>query len=353
MSLKGIEMNTSGLRSRRQFCQNAAGALGGLWLSRFVVGAEPEAENPLPFVPGSFTLAVLPDTQHYCRAFPQHFYGQTQWIVDNAERYNIKHVLHLGDITNNNVRPHWEVARKAMYTLNGKVPYAMVPGNHDYGPNGESATRDTFMNDYFPLTEHRRQSTFGDAMEEGKIDNTYHTFRAGDHDYLILALEWAPRDRTVEWANEVVEKHREHRAILITHAYMFNDDTRYDWSKYGAQQRWNPHSYLTAKLEGGVNDGEDLWRKLILKHPNFFMTLNGHVLGDGLARLTSEASDDHLVHQMLVNYQMKPEGGEGFLRLVEFLPDDQTLQVKAYSPSLDQFKTDPQNQFVLKRTAVG
>ena len=41
------------------------------------------------------------------------------------------------------------------------------------------------------------------------------------------------------------------------------------------------------------------------------------------------------MHQMLVNYQMKHEGGDGFLRLVRFLPDDETIHVTAYSPSLD------------------
>ena len=55
---------------------------------------------------------------------------------------------------------------------------------------------------------------------------------------------------------------------------------------------------------------------------------------------------------MLVNYQMKKEGGEGFMRLVEFLPDGKTVQIKAYSPSLDQYKTDPQNQFVLELDPV-
>ena len=42
---------------------------------------------------------------------------------------------------------------------------------------------------------------FGGAMEPGRIENTFHTFHAGDHDYLVLALEWGPRDAVVEWAN--------------------------------------------------------------------------------------------------------------------------------------------------------
>ena len=54
-----------------------------------------------------------------------------------------------------------------------------------------------------------------------------------------------------------------------------------------------------------------------------------------------------MVHQLLVNYQMQPLGGEAALRLIEFLPDGQTVQVKAYSPLLGTYKTDPQNNFTL------
>ncbi len=185
-------------------------------------------------------------------------------------------------------------------------------------------------------------------MTEGRIENTFHTFQAGGRDYLVLALEWGPRDAVVEWANRVVASHPRHRAILITHAYMYFDDSRYDWAKHKAGQQWNPHSYGTAPLAGGTNDGEQLWQKLVSKHPNFVLTINGHVLDDGLARLTSQAADGHDVHQMLVNYQMKHEGGDGFMRLIRFLPDDETIHVTAYSPSLNQYKTDPGNQFVLK-----
>ncbi len=94
-------------------------------------------------MPGSFTMAVLPDTQYYCESYPQHFYNQTKWIVDNAERQNIKFVLHLGDITNRNTPEQWQVAQRAITALDGHVPYALVAGNHDYGPGGNSANRDT------------------------------------------------------------------------------------------------------------------------------------------------------------------------------------------------------------------
>jgi hypothetical protein len=79
------------------------------------------------------------------------------------------------------------------------------------------------------------------------------------------------------------------------------------------------------------------------------MTINGHTLEDGVARLSSEGVHGNVVHQMLVNYQrMRPTNGNGFLRLYEFLPDGKTIQVRSYSPYWDSYKTDVQNQFVLK-----
>jgi hypothetical protein len=103
--------------------------------------------GPLPLTPGSWTLAILPDTQLYSQDYPQHFNSQTQFIANNAAGLNIKYVLHEGDIVNNNSQSYqWANARASMNFLNGVVPYAIGPGNHDYGPNGNASTRDTQFN---------------------------------------------------------------------------------------------------------------------------------------------------------------------------------------------------------------
>ncbi len=324
------------------------GALAGGWSTATRAADDAPAAAPLEFVPGSFTVVALPDTQIYCEKYPQHFFNQAEWIVANREKHNIQFVVHLGDITNRNTPPQWEVAQQALRKLDGAVPYSLVLGNHDCGPGGNCTTRETSLNKYFPLERASRQATFGGVKEDGRLDNSYHTFAVGGQKFLVLALEWGPRDETVAWADAIVGKHADHLVLLTTHAYMYYDETRYDWAKLGASQKWNPHSYGTSKLDGGTNDGQQLWDKLVARHPNFLLTLNGHVLDDGLARLTSPAPAGNDVHQMLVNYQMKTEGGEGFLRLVEFLPDRQTVQVRAFSPSTGTYKTDPQNQFTLK-----
>lgn len=300
--------------------------------------------------PASFTLVALPDTQVYAmhEKWNHHFYNQAEWIAQNTQRLNIKYVLHEGDIVNNNNRPQWEVAQAAMKRLHGVVPYALAPGNHDFGKNGSSDDRFTYLNEYFSAAGQAKWPTFGGVKDEGRLESSYHTFEAQGKKYLILALEWGPRDETVAWANKVCDEHPDHRIILVTHAFIYYDSTRYDWKKYGDKQTWNPHNYTNCKPPvGTTNDGEELWQKLIRQRPNFLMTLNGHVLEDGAGRLSTAGDHGNMVHQMLANYQNREEGGQGFLRLIEFLPDDKTVRVRSYSPSTGTFKTDDEQQFAL------
>lgn len=305
----------------------------------------------LPITPGSWTLAVLPDTQVYSEFFPQHYSAQTQWIADHAVSHNIQYVLHEGDVTEHNTVGEFNNALSAMNTLNGVVPYAVATGNHDYGPGGNSGDRNSLFNDgsYFgPGSFYANQSSVGEFYEAGKTDNSYHTFSAGGEDWLVLALEWAPRDEVVTWANDVVAAHPDHQAMLVTHAYMYFDETRYDWNSKGPSQSWNPHSYPLANTPGEtINDGQELWDNLVSKHENFRFTFNGHVLGDGTGFLSSEGDEGNFVHQMLANYQFKQQGGIGDMRLLEFLPDGQTVVVRTYSPVLDRYDTAYDQQFTL------
>src|SRR5690606_12637477 len=127
-----------------------------------------------------------------------------------------------------------------------------------------------------PGSYYANQPSVGGFFEAGKTDNSYHTFNAGGSDWLVLALEWAPRDAVVDWANNVAESHPDHKAILVTHAYMYNDETIYDWETKGSSQSWNPNVYPVANVPGEtINDGQQLWEKLVSKH-NFQFTFNGH-----------------------------------------------------------------------------
>jgi hypothetical protein len=228
----------------------------------------------------------------------------------------------------------------------------MAVGNHDCGPGGSSTNRDTLFNEprYFgPGSAYAKQGSVGEFFERGRTDNSFHTFNDGRRDWLVFALEFGPRDEVVDWANKIVAGHPDHLAMLVTHAYMYNDDTRYDWKSKREKQSWSPHKYKMATLPGGsANDGQQLWSKLVAKHKNFRFAFNGHVLGDGTGFLSSKGREGNIVHQMLANYQFNHEGGDGDLRLLEFNGDGNRVAVRTYSPVLDRHDPATDQQFALK-----
>ena len=130
---------------------------------------------------------------------------------------------------------------------------------------------------------------------------------------------------------------------------MYYDNKRYDWKKYGPKQSWNPHASGMAKSTNeDVHDGEELWQNLVSKHDNFILTLNGHVLKDGLGQLMSKNAADKDVHQVLVNFQMKPKGGDGWLRLLEFAADGNSIGAIDYSPTRNECNVSNQNTFSMR-----
>jgi hypothetical protein len=337
--------------NRRSFLKTAAcgAAVGGLFkMNEYAVAAAADTteNNTSPGDGKSWSLVILPDTQYYARKYPGMLHLQTRWVLENQEKYNIVYVLQNGDVTHNNIPIQWQRASQAFARLDGKVPYALALGNHDFGSNGSTKDRATLANEYFGVARFESWPTFGEPMEAGKIDNTFHTFKAAGQDYLILCLEFGPRNEVLQWASRIVEKHPRHKTIVMTHAYLYSDSTRYDWQAKENEQKWNPHNYPIGKSDATtVNDGQEMWDKLVKKHPNMLMTINGHVLHDGLGYLASQGDHGNTVHQMLVNFQMLPVGGEAWLRIVQFQPDGKTVKVEDYSPLYETFNTNPDNQF--------
>ncbi len=305
-----------------------------------VSGQQAELDTNKPW-----SLVVLPDTQYYSRKFPEMFTTQTKWIVEQHEEQNIKYVLHLGDITDHNTDLEWTRAKKSMnYLDQAKIPYVLAVGNHDMGVKGRSKTRDTKLNSYFKHSEQAAWPTFGGAMEKDSLNNTYHLFEAGGKQWIVISLEWAPTDKIVNWANSVMAEHSNRLAILVTHAYMNNNDHRYNIKDKKNSQRYNPHTYQTP---GDKNDGEQLWHKLVKKY-RFVFTLNGHVLGDGTGYKKSMTDRGNVCHQILTNYQMRPKGGEAFLKIMNFDSDGETVRIRAYSPHLKQYLDTKDQSFDVK-----
>lgn len=302
------------------------------------------------FAQNTFKLVLMPDTQTYAQNYPETFLAQTRWAADHADE--VAYVLHQGDITNNNVEKQWEVAAEAMWRLEGRVPFSLAHGNHDLGENGGCGDRSTLMNDYFPYARYAAQRGFGGTYEKDDIGNNWHTFEAGGKKWLIVTFEFGPRNKVLAWADGVVEKHPDHLVIVNTHAYMFSNDKRMTEG-----DRWLPQNYPIGKEATGdeaVNDGEMMWRKFVSKHPNMRFVFSGHVLNGGTGFLVSEGKHGNKVYQILANYQKGVKGlvgNEGYMRIMTFDPKNNRVGIKTYSPRLDQYLEEPNQEFVLEKVA--
>jgi hypothetical protein len=201
----------------------------------------------------------------------------------------------------------WQNIDKAMSTLDGKVPYIVVPGNHDY--DRIQPDRSTVLfNRFFPVERFGKMNGFGGSFPEGSNDNSFHTFEASGKKWLILGLNFFPSDDEIAWGNEVVASHPDHQVILLT------------------------HSYLTH-TERDVA-GKKLWEQLVRKHPNMSMAFCGH-----LSTVHARAEGDHgnTVCEMLFDWQNDRDSGpNSYFALVTIDPVAGTVTSRAYSPALDQ-----------------
>jgi hypothetical protein len=315
-----------------------------------------------------WTIAIIPDTQ-YSFYQPQPFFdSETRWIADHHVAERIAFVLHEGDIVDSAWDPgQWASARASMGLLDGKVPYVLAVGNHDLRPE-LTKPRACLINDYFLDTEAVKPPILGGLYEPGHIENGYYFLQGGGRTWLVLSLEWSPRPAVVAWANQVLSQQAHLPAILLTHAYLYSDNTRYDHVGRECRfydiddskctdleppgtntQCWNPVCY-DDYTDGA--DGQMLWDSLVSLHSNLLFVFSGHVANPApfvAGRLSSTRADGTVCHQIMADYQGTEYGGAGYFRLVRFWPDG-TVRVRTFSAYASPEKsllTDDRNQFTL------
>jgi len=277
-----------------------------------------------------FTVALVPDTQFYSAssALITNFVNQTQWIVDNRVSNNIVMVSHVGDVVNNGGDlTQWSRADAAMDILDTdtNLAYGVVLGNHDYAGG---ATPDDDASNFistFGAARCAGRSWCGSASPDGR--NQYHTFHAGGRDYLHLLIEYwgasaanSNAAEVVDWAQDVLDDHPTTPTILSTHEYLSSGG-------------------------GRTAPGDDIFNALVRANPQVFMVLCGHWHGEAHPVAQNDEGQD--VFQILANFQSDPNGGDGWMTLLEFDEDNHVINATTYSPSLDQYETDANSQYAL------
>lgn len=318
----------------------------------------------------SFSMIVLPDPQSYIKfdANQPLFELQTAWIANNMDSLNIKSVLCTGDLVEQNdiripdgingnqtSKEQWEAVSRAFERIDNKLPYVVCTGNHDHGFT-RAENRSSHLPDYFPS---ERNSCWRNSLVS--VCNNYQgipTLENAAYELitetwgklLIISIEFAPRDEALEWARELAgkEKFKDHMVIVLTHSFLTAEGTRREKEGY----KVSPANY-----------GEAIWQKLVYPSSNIRLVVCGHECEiadykDNVGFRTDKNAAGKTVSQMMFNAQTADgqwfgNGGDCWIRILEFLPDGQTIQVRTFSPlfalssltASQAWRTDTYDQF--------
>ncbi|HTN06506.1 metallophosphoesterase [Agriterribacter sp.] len=313
----------------------------------------------------SWSIIMLPDPQTY-QKFERNqplFELMTAWISENIDKLNIQLVMCTGDLVEQNemINPdgiaanqaskqQWASVARAFGRLDGKVPYVLAAGNHDYGYTNISVRRSNY-NTYFPVDKNfKTQKLIREAglNAEGipTMENAAFEFASPQgRKFLLLTLEFAPRDTIIAWAKKVtgMEKYKNHTGVILTHSYLNSDNQQIVKENY--------------PITDG-NYGAAIWKKLVQPSTNIQLVFSGHIGEPDNAKghvgfRTDKNAAGKKVNQMVFNAQAMGggwygNGGDGWLRILEFLPDGKTVKVKTFSPF---FAISPTTQQFAWRTA--
>lgn len=326
----------------------------------------------------SFTIAVVPDTQNYIDFSHQKnegfafdasemFLAQMAYVAANVESAggDIAFVTSLGDIwqhqtllmdpdhiargfkrganpvldtryapTEKVKTVEMPMAIKGFEMISGKVPFSVVPGNHDYDAmwtdsnhlpdaNGRGAKLHAGGTRNFVSAFGQDTPFFkGKPWYVGAFDggaNSAQIFSAGGYRFLHIGLEFNPRNSALAWAAEVIKQYPGLPTIITTHDYMG-----------GTGKRLSSPTIDNHAIDPEDNSPEMMWQKLISQNDQIFMVLCGHQKGQAFR--VDDNRFGHKVYQVLSDYQARtqtlkdvgvtpPTGlgiGDGWLRFMTF-----------------------------------
>ena len=294
------------------------------------------------------TIIIIPDTQDSMTLNHKLNDAIADYIVDNAEDLNIELVVGVGDITQNNTEMEMAWSYEAFAKLKDVVPFAPIIGNHDYPDlSGRgSAIRDGSI---FNKNWHEyivSQAEYGGGFENGKSDNYYLLYSDGANDFILIVVEFAPRDEVLEWTNIILKRYADRKAILATHSgpsgkgLMSGDDS--DTAK--GDVNTYPMKDTTT-----MNEVFDIWKKVLQQNENIVTVISGHVQAVRVD-IDFGGKYDNEVPFVVCDTSGMPNfpGGLGLIGILRY-NDDGTAAYYVYSPTKNAYyKTRYYFTFALK-----
>ncbi|WP_158738757.1 metallophosphoesterase [Alteribacillus sp. YIM 98480] len=279
------------------------------------------------------SLIIIPDTQYLPGEYPEYLRSMNEKIIKSAAQLHIPFVLHVGDIVNSGAQEEkeYEIAASEMRKLSdAEIPYVISPGNHDYDNLLKENRQITMFNHYFGPALYRDKTWFGGVYEQGHAENMFVTFEAAGRSFLILILEFGPRDDVLAWADQIIKENSERKVIVLTHTFMYINGER---TKEGDTH--HPRDYSGAI---GANDGEEIWNKCIRKHKNVLAVFSGHHVPRNISYRMDFGDQGNPVFQSFQNWQKTRRGGEGRYCIFNFFSNEQEIECAVFHPANNTYE---------------
>lgn len=243
------------------------------------------------------------------------------------------------------------------------VPFFLVPGNHDHDhiwtdpacpPEPDAWIADgtayglgwlhvggleNWVRHFGSDSDLFRDKPWYVASYKGGA-NAAQIFEGGGYRFLHIGIEMCPQDDILEWVETVIQAYPGLPTILSIHEFL-NE----------AGERQSIECFDMTRIDPDRNSPQMLWDKLVSKHDQILVTLNGHL--HGVQQRVDVNQHGNKVYQFLVNYQCRKQTyktsgsdaeildgiGDGWLRLLTFDLAGNTpqMRISAYSTHYKAF----------------
>lgn len=278
-------------------------------------------QAPAALTSDNFTMVVIPDMQNMVKYTPttdwQNIY---EWVVDNATAWNTAAALTVGDISYNADNATLEIAHTGLAAIrDAGIPVLPILGNHDYDGGAPATRPTTAYNRYFGADFFTGQSWYGGAYDSTR-DNYYILVTEGEFKFLILGLEFFPRDEVLAWAQTIIDQYADRAVIVATHAII---------DEWGALiQPQGACSPAAASVTG--NAGPALW-DFIASNKRIFLTVCGHTpTPPYVSHVIMPGAYGQASVIVRADWQSASYGQGYFVRL-KFIPATRKIRLDTYS----------------------
>jgi hypothetical protein len=274
-----------------------------------------------------FTVAILPDTVNYTGGAPQMLTTMLDWVAANREARNIAFVTHTGSVVDAsaaNAPDAWLAASENFARIEDPVATALpqgLPFGLAAGPRDLPVTQPGY-NQFFGRPRFAGRSWFAGSDVLTSNANHLELFSAGGVDFAVAHIAYdatlSNTSPSLVWLKTMLARYRDRQFIVVTHDLL-------------APSAGVPYSTLGAVVYNAIANFN-----------NVVLLLGGSTL-DELRRVNSLNG-----YSLAANYSGRANGGDGWMRLLEFSPAAGRIHVRTYSPTRGEYETDNDSDFTLR-----